>query len=200
MSSIQTVRPGRHPVFSIHCGLAIGLALGWMGSAAAQEPAVSELATRSVYVQAGVAREDTQAWIVGTTVPWKQWSAPWAGGALRGHWDLYLGQWAADGATGRTHSTVLGAGAALQWRPAQGHSPWFIEAGTGLNYAKPRFITATKEMGTRLNFASHLAVGYQHGAQQEHEWQLRIQHSSNGSLKKPNPGQNFLQLRYARHF
>jgi len=29
---------------------------------------------------------------------------------------------------------------------------------------------------------------------------LRIQHSSNASLKKPNPGQNFLQLRYARHF
>jgi len=25
-------------------------------------------------------------------------------------------------------------------------------------------------------------------------------HSSNASLKKPNPGQNFLQLRYARHF
>jgi hypothetical protein len=29
---------------------------------------------------------------------------------------------------------------------------------------------------------------------------LRIQHSSNASLKHPNPGQNFLQLRYARHF
>ena len=26
---------------------------------------------------------------------------------------------------------------------------------------------------------------------------LRIQHFSNGSIKKPNPGENFIQLRYS---
>ena len=199
MPFFPTLRLRRHHVFPLHCTLACGLVLGGLGSAAAQQQA-PVAATPTLYVQAGMAREDARAWIVGTTLPWKHWSTAWAGGTVRGHWDLHLGQWSAKGTPGRTHSALLGAGAALQWRPAQGQSPWFVEVGTGMNYAKPRFITATKEMGTRLNFASHLAVGYLHGSQQEHEWQLRIQHSSNASLKKPNPGQNFLQLRYARHF
>lgn len=198
MPLFPNLRPGRRLTVRLRSCLAMGLVVAGMGSAAAQPEGAAP--TASLYIQAGAAREDTQAWIVGTTVPWKHWTMAWVGGTVRGHWDLHLGQWAADGTRGRVHSSLLGAGAAWQWRPGQGLSPWFVEAGTGLNYAKPRFATTTKTMGSRLNFASHLAVGYLWGAQQAHEWQLRVQHSSNGGLKKPNPGQNFVQLRYARHF
>ncbi|MCZ2406763.1 MAG: hypothetical protein BGO74_13370 [Burkholderiales bacterium 68-12] len=170
------------------------LCLGALASAAAmaQEPPPRP----ALYVQWGEARADRQAWILGATLPWQGWSKALGSGALRGHWDLYLGQWSARLPAQRLHSNVLGVGAALQWRAQEGSAPWFVEAGTGLNYAQPRFM----DMSTRLNFASHLALGFEHGAQREHEWQLRLQHSSNGGVKKPNPGQNFLQLRYARHF
>ena len=60
--------------------------------------------------------------------------------------------------------------------------------------------TPSKTFSTRFNFASHLGVGVRLGAQQQHEWLLRVQHVSNAGLKKPNPGENFLQLRYALHF
>ncbi|MDP2768891.1 MAG: acyloxyacyl hydrolase [Giesbergeria sp.] len=80
--------------------------------------------------------------------------------------------------------TILYISPTRRLRPNSSHSPWFFERG----------------IGTRFDFASHLAVGYNHGAAHQHEWQLRIQHSSPDGTKNPNPGQNYLQLRYARHF
>ena len=93
-----------------------------------------------------------------------------------------------------------GIGPALRLRPDGGHGPWFVEGGMGASYASPRFATRYKEMSTRLNFVSHLAVGFNHGEEHQHEWQLRLQHSPNGGIKKPNPEQNYLQLRDALHF
>jgi lipid A 3-O-deacylase len=37
-------------------------------------------------------------------------------------------------------------------------------------------------------------------AQQHHELSLRLQHFSNADIKRPNPGENFVQLRYAVAF
>ena len=62
----------------------------------------------SLYLQAGAAREDTQALTIGATLPWNGWHQEWWGGMVRGHWDIYASQWHADGAAGRVHSTVLG--------------------------------------------------------------------------------------------
>jgi lipid A 3-O-deacylase len=38
------------------------------------------------------------------------------------------------------------------------------------------------------------------GQQRQHELQLRLEHVSNAGIKEPNPGANFVQLRYALHF
>ena len=130
----------------------------------------------NLYLQAGAARGDTQAWTIGATLPWSGWQKEWWGGQVRGHWDLYASQWAADGAAGRVHSTVLGVSPTLRWRPEAGHSAWFMEGGLGANYGTPRFVTLHKAFSTRFNFASHVAVGYSHGVQRQHEWQLRVQH------------------------
>ena len=166
------------------------------------QTAAPSLADRpSLYLQAGAARESSQALTLGATLPWSNgWHRDWWGGQVRGHWDFYLSQWTADGTTGRVHSTVLGVSPTLRLRFDGGRSPWFTEGGLGINYASPLYVTQTKAFSTRFNFATHLAIGYSHGAEQQHEWQLRIQHSSNGGIKKPNPGQNFVQLRYALHF
>ena len=47
----------------------------------------------------------------------------------------------------------------------------------------------------RQFFSDNLAVGHTLGS--GHELSLRLLHVSNGAAKKPNPGQNLLQLRYA---
>lgn len=177
---------------------ACALALAASGSLHAQSATNAD--SPSLYLQGGVAREDSQAVTIGATLPWNGWQKAWGGGELRGHWDVYASQWRADGAVGRVHSTVLGVSPTLRLRHDGGRSAWFTEGGLGINYASPRYVTLHKAFSTRFNFASHLAIGFNHGAQRQHEWQLRIQHTSNGGIKKPNPGQNFLQLRYALHF
>ena len=175
------------------------LALGSAGLALHAQT-VLPLETRSLYLQAGTDQQSTRAWTLGLTLPWVGWQRSWLGCVWQGLWDLYDSEWTSDGYTGRVHSTVLGIGPALRLRPDGGHGPWFVEGGMGASYASPRFVTRYKEMSTRLNFVSHLAVGFNHGEEHQHEWQLRLQHSSNGGIKKPNPGQNYLQLRYALHF
>ena len=154
----------------------------------------------ALYAQYGQGEWGWQSMAIGATLPWKGWSKDWGGGGWRGLWDFSLTQWTANPPQGKSHSTVVGAGLALRWRADQGRSPWFVQAGTGVQLSSPRFITAHGLMGSRFNFASHLAVGFAHGAQRQHEWQLRMEHSSNASIRKPNPGQNYLQLRYALHF
>jgi len=45
-----------------------------------------------------------------------------------------------------------------------------------------------------------VGIGRRFGDRGRHEISMRVEHFSNGSIKKPNPGENFLQLRYTRYF
>jgi len=51
-----------------------------------------------------------------------------------------------------------------------------------------------------VNFGDHIALGLRLGDRQEHELQLRVEHFSNAGLRKPNPGENFGQVRYVWRF
>jgi hypothetical protein len=42
-----------------------------------------------------------------------------------------------------------------------------------------------------------MAVGRMFGAERQHELVLRLEHFSNAGIDHPNPGENFVQLRYA---
>ncbi len=46
----------------------------------------------------------------------------------------------------------------------------------------------------------HVGVGYAFGAARNDEIALRAEHFSNAGIKHPNPGQNFLELRYTHYF
>ena len=78
--------------------------------------------------------------------------------------------------------------------------PWFVEAGIGGFVSNHLYENRDKRFSTAFNFGSHLGLGYFTGMKRENEWMLRIEHFSNASIKRPNPGENFIQLRYARHF
>lgn len=179
-------------------GAAVVMGLcGWTAAAQAQE------ARPSWYVQAGAGESSAHAAGVGVTLPWPsawQWSL--GSGVVRGHWDLSLTGWSARPVPGaeRRDLGVLGADAALRWRGDGGRSPWFWEAGTGLSLASRHHIRDGQEFSTRYNFASHIGGGVLFGAQDQHEVSLRLQHTSNAHIKTPNPGANFLLLRYAHAF
>ncbi|SDM11104.1 lipid A 3-O-deacylase [Oryzisolibacter propanilivorax] len=186
------------------------LALTGLGGAAistlllAAQPALAQTPvadTPSVYLQAGRARGDTDALTLGATLPWRSFQRELWGSAVTGHWDLYVSRWSYDAVPGRSgHSTLLGVTPVLRLTPDQGRSAFFVEGGIGATYADKRYVTPDREFSTRFNFASHLGAGVRLGAQRQHELLLRVQHVSNAGIKHPNPGNNFVQLRYALHF
>ena len=155
----------------------------------------------SVYLQRSQAGQDTHAMTLGATLPWPAWRMPLWGGELRGHWDFYASRWSFDGAGGQGGSLLWGVTPTLRLRPRQGQAAWFWEAGLGATLSNHRYRPLGHEaFSTRFNFASHLGLGVNLGARREHELLLRLQHVSNAGIKEPNPGLNFLQLRYAWHF
>lgn len=179
----------------------------WLGIVAltvcaAASVSAQTLDTRSSwYVQAGVGNNSSRALVWGGTLPWQQSAWQLGGGTVRGHWDLWLGGWSnRDLHDQRFHTPALGIGPSLRWRGAQGTTPWFVEVGTGVMVTGKRLVNEQQRMGTRWNFASHLGVGLNFGPQRAHTVSLHLQHASNAGIQTPNPGINFLQLRYAHTF
>ena len=154
-----------------------------------------------MYLQYGTAEHGSDAATLGVTIPWKNWNYALGSGLVTGYWDVWGSRWSGDYQGSSRSNWVVGAKPTFRWRPAQGQSPWFLEAGIGVSYAtNHRYVTDHKDFSTRFNFASHIGVGYLFGEQQRNELSLRLEHYSNAGIKEPNPGENFLQLRFARHF
>lgn len=151
------------------------------------------------FVQLGVA-EDARTAVIGATWAWA-WQTDWAGGRLGGYWEASFGRWESELDDGRTASawvTQLGVTPVLRWTPD--HSRWFFEAGIGANVLLPIYRSKDKRFSTAFNFGDHLAAGYRFGDHGEHEVALRLQHFSNAGIRHPNPGEDFLQLRWSRRF
>lgn len=172
-----------------------------LASSATCAQSAAPLPERTVYAQFGGGDGSSRALVVGVTLPWSQWQWKFAGGAVRGHWDAWLGAWTNyDLQNERFTVAVLGAGPSLRWRGQDGASPWFVEAGTSAMVSSRYLYNHDKRMGTRWNFASHVGGGWNFGKNRMQEVSLRLQHASNAGIKKPNPGINFVQLRYAHAF
>lgn len=169
------------------------------GAAAAQSAAAPpDPLPMAVFVQPGIADRDTRTLTVGVMWPWKR-SWPLFDGRLGGYWEVGIGQWYVPARDGRPsqNSTQLSFTPTLRWRPGDGASPWFVEGAIGFTVVAPIYRNGNRRFSTEFNFADHLAVGRNFGARRQHELALRLEHVSNGGIEEPNPGENFLQLRYA---
>jgi hypothetical protein len=150
----------------------------------------------TVYAQAGFA-SDVRTAIAGVTWDW-DWRREFARGVAGGYWELSVGQWQADGPprSGSAFVTQLGVTPTIRLRP-HGDSRWFFEAGIGANVLMPVYRSESKRFSTAFNFGDHIGIGRRFGADGRQELSLRLQHFSNAGIKHPNPGENFIQLRYA---
>lgn len=153
----------------------------------------------SVYLQGGAASHGTRALTLGATLPWGDWQKPLGSGVLTGHWDGYVSRWTYDGVH-HGGLVLLGLTPVLRWTPDGGRSPWFFQGGIGVTLMNHLYRTPGEEFSTAFNFASHLGVGLRFGEHRQQEMMLRVQHISNAGIKHPNPGINYLQLRYGLHW
>lgn len=88
----------------------------------------------------------------------------------------------------------------FRWRGDEGGSPWFVEGGVGVTVTSTLYRHADTRFSTSFNFGDHVGAGYSFGQAKKNEVVLRLEHFSNAGIKHPNPGQNFVELRYVRHF
>lgn len=153
------------------------------------------------FLQYGQTEEDTRAFTAGVGWTWPRQRPLW-GGSVGGYWEVSLSHWSAPGPEGRENAVVtqFGVKPALRWHGDSGRSPWFVEAGIGVTVMTPVYENRRKRFSTAFNFGDHLAVGARFGPGGEHEVALRFEHFSNGGIRHPNPGENFWQMRYVRHW
>ena len=135
-------------------------------------------------------------------VQW-DWRARWfqtTNWHLGGYWDLSLGQWHARNAVGAQHSNIteIGLTPVLRFQRNSLTGP-YLEAGIGFHLMSHSSI-GDRNMSTAFQFGDHVGIGYRFGAKQAFDASYRFQHISNASIKRPNPGINFNQIRLQYHF
>ncbi|MBI2769070.1 MAG: acyloxyacyl hydrolase [Burkholderiales bacterium] len=176
--------------------LALGcVALFLSAPAAAQRLTVP----KGFFVEGGGGGDRTWNTTVGLAWPWG-WKYSLAGSEITGITELYLSEWSAPSAGSRHYFTQLGLVPVFRLRMDQGRSPWFFEAGIGLSVMDRKYSSDQKHFSTNFNFIDAVGFGRSFGVNGKQELGLRLQHVSNAGISKPNPGQNFLQLRYSRMF
>lgn len=159
-----------------------------------------DLRPDSVFVQGGFGPHHVRS--VGAGLAWDwDWSAQWRSLRLAAQTELFANHWQADDFSGG-HQGFRQAGLLplLRVQPDAGRSPWFLEFGIGVSWLDRLYVTPSQGMSKQFNFYDVLGAGYQFGPDRRHELGLRYTHVSNGGLKDPNPGEDFLMLRYARRF
>jgi lipid A 3-O-deacylase len=159
-----------------------------------------DLRPDGVSLQESYGTHDTR--MAGAAVVWDwEWAVLRRKAAITGQTELFVNHWRADGpAGGRESYTQFGLLPTLRLHLSQGRSPWFLEVGIGVSWMDSRFRTAGRSFSTRFNFYDVLGAGYVFGLHRQHELGLRLLHISNGGIQEPNPGQEFLQLRYLARF
>lgn len=159
-----------------------------------------------VYLEGGRAPHgeagSTSSATVGVMLPWPaRHAAPSGLGLMPSYVDIFASHWRAPSLDqGHRSITQVGAIATWRYRFAEGSSPWFVEGGLGITVMDRLYRTPEREFSTAFQFTEMLGVGRSFGEDGHHELSLRVQHFSNASIKKPNPGENFVRVRYAYRF
>ena len=179
------------------------LCAGCLALSAAASAATSD-ETKGVYVEGGHAPSSsghTDSVTVGLAVPQgSPWT--WWGGGVSFYWDFFVSGWRATepNRIDKKNYAQIGGIANLRYRFGEGASPWFAEAGLGGTVMNTLYRIPDHEFSTAFQFTEQLSIGRSFGQQREHEVSLRVQHFSNGRIKEPNPGENFVRVRYMYRF
>jgi lipid A 3-O-deacylase len=105
---------------------------------------------------------------------------------LAGYWEFTAGLW-----DNKDESTAdLGATPVFRLQ----RKAIYVEGAIGFHLVSTR-ISAARVFSTAFQFGDHLGAGMRFGPGRRYDLGMRVQHLSNGGLRKPNPGINFLLVR-----
>jgi lipid A 3-O-deacylase len=177
--------------------------LGAAGLLAATAPALAlDLSPDAAFAQVGFGTRGIHMAGVGLAWDW-DFTRMRRKAELSAHTEVMINRWRyPDGlGRGREQLTQYVLLPTLRMRLDQGRSPWFLEVGIGATWLDRNPETSHGRFSTRWNFYDVVGVGHTYGGPRgQHEIGLRWNHVSNAGIRNPNPGQNFLQLRFAHRF
>jgi lipid A 3-O-deacylase len=173
------------------------IAITWMFGAAPNIAAM-ELKPDKAFVELAAGSASTHAASAGVGWTWG-WRRGWRDGTFSASTEIFASHWKSTG-TQEQSLTLLGALPLLRYSTVLFSWPVFIEGGVGLSVMDRNFETPQKHMGSSWNFYDTLAIGTAIGTERISEVSLRISHLSNAGIRKPNPGENFIQVRVTMHF
>ena len=75
----------------------------------------------------------------------------------------------------------------------------YVEAGIGMSFLDDTLF-AGKNVSTHYQFEDRLGILIKFGEAEKQQVSLRYFHYSNGGVKKPNPGLDFIAFSYMRYF
>lgn len=111
-----------------------------------------------------------------------------------------VGRWWVDGHAGngkaQVTNTQIGFTPTLR-ATLPGKLGAYVELGIGVNLITPVYRRSDKRFSTVFNFGDHIGIGMRPFGARGGELSLRVQHFSNAGIKHPNPGENFIQLRFS---
>ncbi|MEP7314777.1 MAG: acyloxyacyl hydrolase [Pseudomonadota bacterium] len=155
----------------------------------------------ALFGQTGWAEADVSSYAIGAWHP-LPWRAQWGGTSIRSYAEVTLSRWVADDpapAESRKF-TQLGVAPVLRLQHVRAPRGLFLDVGIGAYLITPIYQHDSKRFGSAYNFGDQIAIGTRLGRTGRHEVSLRLQHFSNGGIKQPNPGENFLQARVLIRF
>jgi lipid A 3-O-deacylase len=146
------------------------------------------------FAEAGFAPSSSRSLTAGVQWDW-DWQGRFGNTEVTGYTEAYVSRWSA-----RDTVTQIGVLPVVRLRLKHGQSPWFMEGGIGVTLTDHLYRNHGKQFSTRFNFVDVFGIGRSLDPQHRRDITVRLAHVSNANLKKPNPGENFLQLRYTARF
>lgn len=141
-------------------------------------------AVDSLSAELGRGTRGVDEWRIG--VQWVQ-KPKWLEDTLmRLYWNAALGAWESD------IGTVQELGLTPTFRYGRERGAYF-DVGIGFHVLSEKRISSQIEFSTKFQFGDHLGIGYRF---ERYDVSMRLQHLSNAGIRNPNPGINFLQVRF----
>jgi len=120
--------------------------------------------------------------------------------AVKGYWDLSLAQWRGNRFRDQPgeHQNLTEIGITPMFRFQQPGGKFYAEAGIGAHVLSELYDNNSRRLSTALEFGSQLGIGYHLSPRADVG--LSIQHYSNGGIKHPNSGVNFVSMKVSYYF
>lgn len=137
----------------------------------------------------------------GVTSDWSQQWFKSNGTHLSGYWDASFGAWRgtqANNIPGK-HQNLVDIGFTPVFRyQADSKKGFYVEGGIGVHLLSETYNNNDDGLSTAFQFGDHVGVGYVFA----NKWEVstKLQHFSNGGIKKPNSGVDYIVVKAAYHF